>query len=286
MRRIRPARFRPARIQLAIVALCLWTGVAIAGPWLATWPWQAQDRQAVLQAPALHPRPDAHGKRHWLGTDPEGRDVYSRLLDGARYSLLLYLGMAVPPLVLGLGIGLVSALSPAADGLFRWLGEVARSLPWVFVLIAVRAALPLDATTRQLVMALIGLFTLASWPVPAWVFRGAAKDLLQRDFLAAARVTGAGNWRLLICHVWPNLRPLAAVWLALLVAAAALAEVGLAMVGLGLPQPLPTWGNMLAPLKDIFLMQDWWLYAPLLCLIPLLTCLNLHAGSRARQSRG
>jgi ABC-type dipeptide/oligopeptide/nickel transport system permease subunit len=118
------------------------------------------------------------------------------------------------------------------------------------------------------------------------VFRGAAKELLQRDFLAAARLAGAGPWRLLTRHVWPNLRPLAAVWLALLVAAAALAEVGLAIVGLGLPQPLPTWGNMLAPLKDIFLMRDWWLYAPLVCLVPLLTCLNLHAGAQARQSRG
>lgn len=281
MRRIRSVRIRPA-----VVALSLWVGLAIAGPWLATWPWQAQDRQTVLQAPSLHRTPDAGARRHWLGTDPEGRDVYSRLMDGARYSLLLYLAMAVPPLLLGLGIGIASALSPAADGVFRWLGEVARSLPWIFVLIAVRATLPLDATQGQLVVALAVLFTLASWPAPAWVFRGAAKDLLQRDFLAAAKVAGAGKGRLLICHLWPNLRPLAAVWLALLVSAAALAEVGLAMVGLGLPQPLPTWGNMLAPLKDIFLMRDWWLYAPLLCLIPLLTCLNLHSGAQARQSRG
>ena len=274
------------RITPATVALLLWAGLAVAGPWLATWSWRAQDRQAILEAPSLHRMANPAAKPHWLGTDAEGRDIYSRLLDGARYSLLLYLAMAVPPLLLGLGIGVVSALSPPADGVFRWLGEVARSLPWIFVLIAVRAALPLDATPGQLVVALAGLFTLASWPAPAWVFRGATKELLQRDFLTAAKLAGAGPWRLLIRHVWPNLRPLAAVWLALLVAAAALAEVGLAIVGLGLPQPLPTWGNMLAPLKDIFLMRDWWLYAPLLCLIPLLTCLNLHAGKQARQSRG
>lgn len=274
------------RISLAMTALLLWAGLAVAGPWLAPWSWRAQDRQAILQAPLLHRSAPTGEKPHWLGTDPEGRDIFSRLLFGARTSLLLYLSMAVPPLLLSLVIGVASALSPLADGVFRWLGEVARSLPWIFVLVAVRAALPLDATPQQLIVALAGLFTLASWPAPAWVFRGAAKELLQRDFLAAARVAGAGRWRLLVCHLWPNLRPLAAVWLALLVGAAALAEVGLAIVGLGLPQPLPTWGNMLAPLKDMFLMRDWWLYAPLFCLIPLLTCLNLHAGTQARQSRG
>lgn len=271
------------RATPALMAFLLWALLALLGPQLAPWSWHSQDRTAVLDPPGLQ-AVNAHAP-HWLGTDAYGRDVFSRLLYGARYSLVLYLAMAIPPLVLAFVIGVSSAFWPGLDPIFRGMGEVARSLPWIFVLLAVRAALPLDTSTVRLVVALAGLFTLASWPVPAWIFRGATRELLQRDFLAAARVSGAGPVRLLVRHVWPNLRPLAAVWLALLVAAAALAEVGLAMVGLGLPQPIPTWGNMLASLKDIFAVHDWWLYSPLLFLIPLLTCLNLYAGSQAGRSR-
>ena len=266
-----------------LVACGVWLGLALLGPLVAPWSWRAQDREAVFQPPSLLSQ--HHHPPHWLGTDGYGRDEFSRVLDGARSSLLLYLAMAVPPLLLAFGIGVASALWPAADALFTSLGEIARSLPWIFVLLAVRAALPLDTGTPQLVLALAGLFTLASWPVPAWVFRGAARELLRRDFLVAARLSGAGPLRLLVRHIWPNLRPLAMVWLALLVAAAALAEVGLAMIGLGLPQPVPTWGNMLAALRDIFAIRDWWLYSPLVFLIPLLTCLNLYAGTQASRSR-
>ena len=277
----------------ALLAVGLWGLLALLGPALAPYNFARQDRAAILLAPCRHCEATlpAGGRLqavalgpHWLGTDEYGRDEFSRLLVASRVSLLLSLAMALLALVLALPAALLSAAYASGDGVLRWLGEVTRSLPWIFVLVAVRAALPLDSSRLVVLAALVILFAAGSWAVPAWVLRGAARDLLRRDFVTAARAMGAGRVYILRRHILPNLGPLAATYFALLFAAAATVEVSLSLVGLGVPPPLPSWGNMLLPLKDIALAgQAWWLYCPLLVLVPVVTCLNLYAFAQARQ---
>lgn len=252
----------------------LWLLAALAAPLLAPQSYRAQDRAAVLAAPHWGAAPPA-ATTHRLGTDEFGRDVWSRLLVATSLSSMLGLAMALPALALAVLVGLGAALAPRFSPLARCGGEICRSLPWIFVLVAVRAALPLNASAGAIAAALVILFTTAAWPLAAWTIEAAARDLLQREFIEAAVLLGAGRWHLLRRHLWPNLRPLVATYFALLVAAAISAEVSLELVGLGLPQPLPTWGNMLAPLKDYTVAtRCWWLYAPLLALVPVLMLLS------------
>ncbi|HUX67083.1 MAG TPA: ABC transporter permease subunit [Terriglobales bacterium] len=267
--------------RLRRVALLLWLLLAVAGPLLAPLSFRAQDRAATL-APPTWSQPAAAGERHWLGTDSFGRDVFSRLLLASGLSSLLALAMAVPALALATGVGLGAALSPTANALGRAAGEICRSLPWMFALVAVRAAMPLDAGPLAMALALVVLFAAAAWPVAAWSLYGAARNLVQQDFVQAAVGLGATRGQILVRHLWPNLRGLVATYFALLLAAAIGAEVSLELVGLGLPQPWPTWGNMLGPLRDFTVAtRCWWLYAPLLVVVPILLGLSLAAPDRA-----
>ncbi|MGH9392773.1 MAG: ABC transporter permease, partial [Terriglobales bacterium] len=226
--------------------LAAWLLLSVSAPWLAPVSFRAQDRGALLQSPSwTRGRTPAGAVPHRLGTDEFGRDVWSRLLVATGLSSLLGVAMAVPALALALALGLGGALAHAGAALTRGAGEVCRSLPWIFVLVAVRAALPLDASALTVALVLIGLFAAAAWPLAAWTLESAARDLLQREFVQAASSLGAGRWHILRRHLWPNLKPLVATYFALLVAAAIGVEVSLELVGLGLPQPWPTWGNML-----------------------------------------
>lgn len=259
------------------MALVAWLALALAGPILAPRSFRAQDRAAILVPPAT--------SGHALGTDEFGRDMLSRLLVAGGVSSLLAVLMAAPALAMAVGVGLASALSPAAARLGRLAGEICRSLPWIFVLVAVRAALPLDAGVLTTGAALVVLFAAAAWPVAAWAFYGAARDLVERDFMHAAIGLGARRRDLIWRHLLPNLRGLVATYFALLVAAAIGAEVSLELVGLGLPQPWPTWGNMLDPLRDFTIASRcWWLYAPLLIMVPVLLGLTLAAEPAAAVS--
>ena len=274
--------------RLAAIVTLFWLLLAAVGPRFAPYSYRAQDRDCVLHPPCRDcGTSDAGRQAHWLGTDDLGRDVLSRLLYAIRISLALALAMAGGALAIAVPVGLWSAASRTVDVPGRIAGEVVRGLPWIFVLLALRSALPLNAAPLTLVLLLVGVFAAAAWAVPAWIFRGAARALMQREFVAAAQALGASRRYLLRRHLWPNLQPLVLTYFAFLFIAAALAEVSLAMVGLGIPEPLPSLGNMLAVLRNPALAQhDWWLLTPLAVLVPLLTCLNLYAFSESRRPSG
>ncbi|HXE31956.1 MAG TPA: ABC transporter permease subunit [Terriglobales bacterium] len=260
------------RRRWMVGGFAVWLSLVVLGPWLAPTSYRIQDRDATLEAPT---------PGHRLGTDEFGRDEASRLLWASTLSSLLGLAMATPALGIAVGVGLGMAVWPATMDWGRAAGEVCRGLPWIFVLVAVRAALPLNAGAGSVAAALVILFAAAAWPVAAWTLYGAARQVMQQDYVQAARGLGASRWHLLRRHVWPNLRGLAATYFALLVAAAIGAEVSLELVGLGLPQPWPTFGNMLDSLRDYSLATHcWWLYSPLLILVPLLLGLSLAGMER------
>jgi peptide/nickel transport system permease protein len=209
-------------------------------------------------APASYARqfrdvPDAAPSRqHLLGTDDLGRDRFSRLLYGTRISLILAPAAALLATLLA---ALIGGSAGFTGGWFERCIAAAidlfLSLPWLFLLITVRAILPLNispVTSAVITFALVGSL---GWGAAARVICADARALVHSDFILLARASGNGGWRLLWRHVLPNLRPAiyAQFWIS--IPLFILAEANLGILGLGVAEPLPSWGSLLRELENL-----------------------------------
>ncbi|HYK90206.1 MAG TPA: ABC transporter permease [Acidobacteriota bacterium] len=206
-----------------------------------------------------------------LGTDGFGRDQLSRLIHGGRVSL--FSGLLAGGLSLGLGL-LLGALA----GFYgKWLDEIVMrvselvlALPWLYCLLALRAFLPLNLPTERTLLLLILVIGLRGWANPARLIRSVALSAKERDYVQAARGFGASDLYLLTRHVLPQTLGVVLVQAALLIPQYTLAEVALSFLGLGVGEPVPTWGNMLASLQHYNVLASyWWMSLPGLILIPV-----------------
>jgi peptide/nickel transport system permease protein len=208
-------------------------------------------------------------RQHILGTDDLGRDRFSRVLYGTRVSLLLAPAAALLSSLLaalvGGGAGFVGGWTQkcvmAATDLFL-------SLPWLFLLITVRALLPLNVPPLVSVAITFGLLGCLGWAAAARVLCADASSLRESDFVLLARASGSSPWRLLWRHVVPNLRPIlvAQFWIA--VPAFILTEANLGMLGLGVAEPLPSWGSLLRELQSYSAISGQpWQFVPLVLLV-------------------
>lgn len=224
---------------------------------------------------------DAPGHVFLLGTDGFGRDQFSRLLYGGRFSL--FAGFAAATLSLGIGL-LLGSLSGYYGG---WFDEAAMRgaelllvLPWLYCLLALRAFLPLHITSWQTFLLLVLVMGLRGWARPARLIRGAVLSAREREYVIAARGFGAGTTYLLRRHIIPQTFGIVFTQAALLIPQYILAEVTLSFLGLGLGEPLPTWGNMLASLQHYSVLASyWWMYIPGLLLIPMLAAFHTLASA-------
>lgn len=222
--------------------------------------------------------PDAApSSQHWLGTDDLGRDRFSRLLYGTRISLLLAPAAALLSTVLAAAIG------GAAGFAGGWLEscvlaatDLFLSLPWLFLLILVRALLPLNVSPVASVAITFALLGCLGWAAAARVVCADARALRDSDVVLLARATGASGPRLLWRQVVPNLRPvlLAQFWISIPVFI--LTEANLGILGLGVAEPLPSWGSLLRELESFsaYSAQPW-LFAPLLLLVLTVSCFHV-----------
>jgi peptide/nickel transport system permease protein len=249
-----------ARLLLAVIVL----GTLGAGLF-APYPYDRQDRDEIASVPS---------RAHLLGTDALGRDRLSRLLYGGRVSLLL----APAAAIVSVGIALAVALAAAFRGgrgqrAATVTIDLVLSLPWLFLLLAIRAALPLNASPGASMAAIFGLLALLGWAAPARVLMVAVARQLGSDHVLMARATGCGAWRLAIVHVAPNLTPLAAAQFWVTAPVFILSESNLALLGLGISEPLPSWGNLLRDLENLSVLPAQpWVAAPLVLLIATLVC--------------
>ncbi len=219
-----------------------------------------------------------------LGADGYGRDVLSRLLLGGRVSLLT--GLAATALVLSIAtaMGLLMALGPRmARRTATALADVMQVLPWIYLLLAFRALLPLALPPAWAMAAIVCVLVAAGWASSARVVAGEARTLAAAAFLDAARAAGASPWRILwhhvLRHTWPVLAAQATVVLPRFV----LAEVTLSFLGLGLGEPTPSLGALLMPLREPGIVQHyWWLAAPALALVALFALMHASAGAFVR----
>lgn len=220
-----------------------------------------------------------------LGSDGLGRDQLARFLHGGGVSLFAGLLAAGLSLGIGMTLGTVAGFyGRRVDTLVMRAAELFFALPWLYLLCAVRAFLPLDLSPGLAFVVVVAVIGLVDWARPARLARGVALVARERDFVLAARGFGAGDFYLIRRHVAPQALGVLVTQAAVLVPQYVLAEVTLSFLGLGVAEPLPSWGNMLAALRQYPVMASyWWMWLPGLALVPVF--LAYHALADALRSR-
>jgi len=266
------------RIGAAVLGLIL--VLALAAPLVA--PADPDSQQDVVATRFLGPfRSDAHQVFHPLGTDRLGRDVWSRLVYGARISLAVGgLAMALS-LILGIGIGAAAASSgTAVRGVLLGLTDFALGLPRVVLLLLLAA---LWQPSALLVIVVLGV---TGWMPVARLVDAEVRSQLARPYAEAAGALGAGRVRLLIRHALPNaLAPVVAL-ATLGVGNAITLEAGLSFLGLGVQPPTASWGTMIASGRDTVVNAPWVGLAPGIALVLVVVGCTLLADSIQERARG
>lgn len=210
------------------------------------------------------------GPLYLLGTDGFGRDQLSRILYGGQVSLLAGLLGAGLTLLLAFLIGSVAGYYAGwRDELLMRLAEVFLCLPWLYLLLGLRAFLPLDVDPLAAFRLIVVVIAIVGWARPARLVRGVVLSAKERDFVRAARGFGASDAYLFRRHVFPEILGVLLTQAALLVPQFVLAEMTLSFLGLGVPEPIASWGNLLASLQQYtVLVSCWWMYLPALAIFP------------------
>lgn len=233
-------------------------GVVIVVPLLSailTYPFWWAFKPNDIDLLAMNAGPHA---KHWLGTDGVGRDIFARVLDGGRISLLVAIVSTAISAIIGFLVGAVSALAG------RWTDAVTmRFVDLVMTLPPVIFLLVLASIAGTGIWPTILVISLLSWPLLARLVRSRLLELRERDFVTAARGMGAGLPHLLFRHGLPNSIDILVVYATLQIANAILLEAGLSFLGLGIAPPAASWGNMLNAARSTAVLEQYpwqWLF--------------------------
>ena len=210
------------------------------------------------------------GRVYLLGSDAYGRDQLSRFVYGGRVSLFAGLLGGGITLVLGLFAGsLAGYYGGWRDEILMRLAELFLALPWLYLLFALRAFLPLTVSPLQAFFLIVAVVGAVGWARPARLVRGVVLSAKERDFVRAARGFGATSGYLVRRHILPETFSVLLTQAAILVPQFVLAEMTLSFLGLGVPEPIPSWGNLLSSLQQYsVLVSYWWMYLPALMMVP------------------
>ena len=246
--------------------LLFFVALAVLAPLVA--PYRAS---AQLDIVGLQNRPPSW--RFLLGTDLFSRDVFSRLVYGARVSLGIGVLATVVSVTLGAAVGAAAGyFGRATDAVLMRLVDVGLAVPKIFiVLVAVALGRPLGPLPLAVLLGLTG------WFVTSRLVRAEVLSLREREFVEAARALGARPWRVIARHVLPGTTAVLMVSAALSVANMMLLEAGLSFIGAGVQPPVPSWGNMIADARDLLTAAPWASLFPGLAITAVV--LGLHAVS-------
>lgn len=205
-----------------------------------------------------------------LGTDGYGRDLFSRVLYGGQISLLAGLLATFVSLLIGALVGSTSGYFGGwTDAIVMRFAELCLALPWLYLLFGVRAFLPLLVSPVYAFLIIVLTIGALGWARPARLIRGVALSAKERDFVRAAKGFGASHIYILRRHILPQTRSVILTQAAILIPQYVLAEVTLSFLGLGIPEPAPSWGNLLTNLQQYSVLSSyWWMYLPALAMVP------------------
>lgn len=251
---------RNPTMTLGLAMLVLIIGVAVFAPFLWT-------KDPTALAPAMRTRePSA---RWWFGTDMLGRDVYSRVLYGARVSLIVGFGVAFFASIIGLAIGLVSGFVRWADSIIMRIMDGLMSIPSILLAIA------LMALTRGSVGNVILAITVAEIPRVSRLVRGVVLSLREQPYVEAAIASGTRTPVIIWRHILPNTIAPMTVQATYICAAAMLIEAGLSFIGAGTPPIIPSWGNIMAEGRALWQVKPYIVFFPAIFLSLTVLAVNL-----------
>lgn len=305
---------RPRRAVWLLLAL---SGVALVGPWLAPYDPSVAHR-GYLHAPPMWPDPGAGFSFHpvvvedrleqrfvedrsrrvpgpWahtdepvflLGADRTGRDVFSRMMAGARVSLGVGLLAVLGATALGAVIGIVAgARGGVADEILMRVADFVLVLPALYVVLALRAVLPLILAPWTVFLLMLAIFVVVGWPIVARGVRALVARERLSEYVMASRAAGAGSVHLLRRHFLPACAGHVAVQASLLLPGFILAEATLSYLGLGFPDTVPTWGTMLREAADINELSRFpWTLAPAAAIFAVTLAVNLALQPGGREA--
>jgi peptide/nickel transport system permease protein len=265
---LRPLHRLDTAATFGLIVVAVFVVVGICAPLLEPRDPLAQDIALRLKPPGfVDPRT---ATRFWLGTDGLGRDILSRLIEGARVSLLVGGLGASLAILLGATIGLTSGyLGGWYDGVVMRLVDVWQAVPYAILAIAVAVILGPSLPTLILVLGL------TTWVNYARVVRGETLSQRQGEIVMAARVIGASHSRIVLRHVLPQVSASIIVLSSLLVASMILFEASLSFLGLGVQPPTPSWGNMVLDGVQPIRAAWWVAFWPGLTILVVVMAINL-----------
>ncbi|MGF7158042.1 ABC transporter permease [Bartonella heixiaziensis] len=238
-----------------VIVLC-----AIFSPWIATHDFMSNDLVHRLQPPSV---------QHYLGTDELGRDIFSRLVFGARITLYIVFLTTIIVGPIGLVVGTVSGyMGGWIDTVLMRVVDVFLAFPSLILALAFSAALGPGIENAAIAI------SIAAWPPIARLARAETLTIRSSDYVSAVRLQGASTWRIILFHIAPMCIPSVVVRLTLDMSGIILTAAGLGFLGLGAQLPNPEWGAMLSTGRE-FMMTSWWLAAMPGCAI-LLTSLAFN----------
>jgi dipeptide transport system permease protein len=250
-----------------LVIVLLVVLVAALAPWIAPYAPDLTNNQAFLLPPAWQ----TGGQwAHLLGTDAIGRDMLSRLVYGARLSLLIGVAVVAISVLLGTALGLLAGY---VRGIFEIavmrLMDIILTLPSLLLAIVIVAILGPGLVNAMLAVAIVVL------PHYVRITRAAVIAESARDYVTAARMAGAGHWRVMVGEILPNCAAPLIVQASLGISTAILDAAALGFLGLGAQPPAPEWGTMLADARE-FVMRAWWVVSfPGLAILVTVLAFNL-----------
>ena len=259
-RRFREAFRRHPTAILGAAILIAMIAIAIFAPWLGT-----VDPQVVSPAKRLRPPSGAF----WLGTDMLGRDVYSRVVFGARVSLTVGLAVAALSTLLGLTIGLVTGYMRRVDAVVMRVMDGLMSIPSVLLAIA------LMALTKASIGNVIVAITLAEMPRVVRLVRSLVLSLREQTYVEAAIAAGTTLPRILVRHILPNIVAPLLVQGTYVCGSAMITEAILSFIGAGTPPNIPSWGNIMAEGRSLIQIASYLIVFPGICLSVTVLAVNL-----------
>jgi peptide/nickel transport system permease protein len=254
-------RLRNPTILIGIIIISIFVLVAIFSPLLAPYdPFKIQLEER-LQPPNL---------RHFCGTDNLGRDIFSRILYGARISLTVGTIATFLAMIIGLFFGVIGGyIGGKVDKLIIALTDIMLAFPGLLLAIGIAVAIGPGLITLYIALASVG------WAEFARLIRGVVLSIKEEDFIVSAKVIGASHIRIVLIHILPNIIPIIIVVATLRIGSYILSEASLSFLGLGAQPPTPSWGSIVSIGSNFILTAPWFSIFPGLAIAIVVIGFNL-----------